>query len=1846
MTPSEEGGADPQERYNALIKPTDGDWITVHDKFKDMLAQPTLRTEQVLNSYFTAHERKLFMPVTEPLSVRTCQEDNAIRYRSLIAGRFRGCHPSLAMKFTMLYFGLPVEPILSELVENAKPDFDVDDWDELYDVEVRPPLHFLTAHDERNYGRDYMRGTEAHFSTIPVPASQMPERTATQELSLRGGGYDDEDLDMEDVRPPTSGRVSVNAGQRRQPAGSAVLDDDYEKDNLNELTYTGLGYPIRPTQASGFDVGHPLASSIRQSSGSRPNIIGPFGAAASRPTTRVRFKEQAVETSQGYGYVPLYGYQGQIMFKPNDLSTFEAASRKLLSLRRRDGCDLMLVEFDRVSKQARKTFHDNVPLTPDGALASRLVQQAKSNPNCAWFVLRQGESIPKEWEPPKTLFSSSLIKLSHLDDKGHENVSYCNVPSRTLYFDDSKPANSTHYPPKPWGANQYMLFLTTAQQVLTGVPDRPGAGHCEIVISADDERAGAYSMCWYGGIEIQPVLLDSMHPFFAKGKLCVVESHPLPKDSIVFYLPGGVINTVKELKDRECPRQASSEDPYPDALQKVDAMTKGLGMPRNISYRIWRGTDYFNPSVKNPSGDYEPVVWNPRNAEAQKQDQDQEVLSKFIVNAVDNRSEPCRFFVIQPFYERNNVCTIETPRENNGSAGFLTDSDTMETLKFKVQSLYRDDLKIQYDPQQDSILIAPIFKDGNFGKRNPVHFILRHDAADYELVMVRRLSVAQTMRITVLKNDDIDFVKCIAKEMDGKDQWGPRYGQVTPLRPELSLPTIVQPIDNQYFTAQKQLGEAIREMPKIPERHPRERSWQTQPSVYDNGIYHPSFPINAPPVESVMRTGGSRVPMITKNVLTVSEQHEMQETLWNTRCMVLDRISECPYQGCNYTHRMDEDRKLVRHLEENHTGQKCPWCDTRLFPFWSRKQKEAHYKSAHAGQLRKMLEHPQKPAPPPQTSHTSTAGKPRDASAPLTPPLSSFKIMERARLPAGPLPRPVPPPKASEKEADYRYCDRCGRDHTQLSGRVERERHDRVCVPLAEGGGLCKFCEACGDREWKTERDAKEFAPFDGYPHKCRGTVHRNKPHCTKCGLSLKEMTDDLIDIHRTYCAGYYGTIGCFCPYCQRHFVKDRTQDPIQDIKKHILECNERGPGKATPYEIYPETYWKDQDMPADPLYVGHAASAVLVRKQRRLNGPTRYLSFPLMWYEKSGPTPTHDPPSECKIPGCREPLFGLTPSEVLGHFETNHDGQPQKQCPLCHLSFKRPKDERDAGLGEWEDRKAQVSHMECHVYQLWDLLAAKGPPPPTTNREPFYAGHSLWDPDNERALDRRDKRCPHFDKCGAMVGFMNQKQWNRHMETAHAAEDFELRVPRDRTTDIRTVFDDRSRQRECEGKHPIAGQARPVSKPNEPEKMMTGASRRKLKTTVPALQPYDQSGGRGIEAGDEIPKSIRPRTVGPEGSRLGDIASRGSRPEGGRPHKQPETQATGHVRQGSGTAAKPRNPTEKPVKSTQKTEKQTGKARSKPALGQKPSSTTKPKIAAPAQSFDADDDMYCSRCFRKAPKRGSRAQIADGDPTRQEQIDAHSDPMRSCRIRPQEGRVKFKRDGEPILPSRVGWIRRDNLKFKDIRDAFVRDNPNLERTMCPTDSQWKRTYSRWMHDPNNENNEDVWGLPYRPRKDQDDDDSEEDDGEEDYVERDVEKRDEAEGEEIDEEEEDLEGEGGAGNEEEQEEQEGEDGSGDEAEGNPENRRRRKRKLFRGVQLHDPTYRDRGNEDSLSEEDPSELVPESGGEGDGNTGSGGGKRKRYATDLTGQEHADKKNKAQGRERKKAKMSEGGQGSKP
>lgn len=183
--------------------------------------------------------------------------------------------------------------------------------------------------------------------------------------------------------------------------------------------------------------------------------------------------------------------------------------------------------------------------------------------------------------------------------------------------------------------------------------------------------------------------------------------------------------------------------------------------------------------------------------------------------------------------------------------------------------------------------------------------------------------------------------------------------------------------------------------------------------------------------------------------------------------------------------------------------------------------------------------------------------------------------------------------------------------------------------------------------------------------------------------------------------------------------------------------------------------------------------------------------------------------------------------------------------------------------------------------------------------------------------------------------------------------------------------------------------------------------------------------------------------------------------------------------------------------------------------------------------------------------------------------------------------------------------------------------------TIYPTDNRFTDMRNLWTRDPNHPKNEENWGLRFRPRNEDDglrnyhpENDEAEDDDENEEEDEEVERRAGADGEDNDDEEEDD----------------------DDDQGGSGNRVKQKRKPYRGSLTHDPTYRDRGEEDDLSQTSDRELVSESGDDGAGAFGgSSGAKRKRETGESSGQGSKRGKAKTQERHTKKAKVGASSQG---
>lgn len=144
-----------EARVNLAIQPHDTEWKERIKHFEDLLASSHMTIQDIISATFTYYESQLLIPGDRP-SIKEVHTSNSARYHTLLQGRFSDIQPSLALKMTMLYFGLPIEPMTMPL-DNLLKGFDRREPEgPRYDVD--PPLHFLTAHNGRNWGKDYLRG--------------------------------------------------------------------------------------------------------------------------------------------------------------------------------------------------------------------------------------------------------------------------------------------------------------------------------------------------------------------------------------------------------------------------------------------------------------------------------------------------------------------------------------------------------------------------------------------------------------------------------------------------------------------------------------------------------------------------------------------------------------------------------------------------------------------------------------------------------------------------------------------------------------------------------------------------------------------------------------------------------------------------------------------------------------------------------------------------------------------------------------------------------------------------------------------------------------------------------------------------------------------------------------------------------------------------------------------------------------------------------------------------------------------------------------------------------------------------------------------------------------------------------------------------------------------------------------------------------------------------------------------------------------------------------------------------------------------------------------------------------
>lgn len=142
------------KRVDPIITPQDRNWRRMHYTFTE-LHKSDNTLQKILSDHFTYHEARMLL-ASDRTDIKSLQDANTERYNALLQGRFRGVKRDVVSKLTMMYFGLPIEPLKSPLEELVN-EFGLNE-SHVPMYNVQPPLHFLSAHQARNWGKDSLRG--------------------------------------------------------------------------------------------------------------------------------------------------------------------------------------------------------------------------------------------------------------------------------------------------------------------------------------------------------------------------------------------------------------------------------------------------------------------------------------------------------------------------------------------------------------------------------------------------------------------------------------------------------------------------------------------------------------------------------------------------------------------------------------------------------------------------------------------------------------------------------------------------------------------------------------------------------------------------------------------------------------------------------------------------------------------------------------------------------------------------------------------------------------------------------------------------------------------------------------------------------------------------------------------------------------------------------------------------------------------------------------------------------------------------------------------------------------------------------------------------------------------------------------------------------------------------------------------------------------------------------------------------------------------------------------------------------------------------------------------------------
>ncbi|KAF7556480.1 hypothetical protein G7046_g6299 [Stylonectria norvegica] len=1648
-------------RINPTITPRDESWRQTYQEFAKLLRSPKT-IEQILFENFTRHEARLFIPEDRE-DIKRLQDENTDQYYALLEDRFKDVKPSLALKLTMMYFGLPVEPMICPLDDLAMELESREPEGELYDVQ--PPLHFLTAHDRRNWGKDCLRGREAPNYPTPKPMQQEPT------LSLRGGGDETDDVpefDNPDDFPGSDEPMK--------------LGDPY----VYLYGYQGR-IPVVPQKWMSY------ATAVRQLLSLRPDSYAACRYTLSYFDVKSRNPITTVDDQ-----LPLTQHSPAVKL----LQTHFSRSHR--DLTDHEGCCAFFV----------KLAQDPVPFDwkpqPD-QLKTDLAKIAY------WFL----DDDP----PPKT---------------ADQPFSWTYVPFPKFAGDtfDIKNFASNQYNlhlraalgvviGMPRGSMQQAYFF------LEGTAGGQQLHDEHLVLGAREEREETWN-------DLHPLnkrarwQLKKKHfydPTWARSQLKF--QLVVPNYCAVGHV-GDVFNTLMQHEgawQQTCAhpdRWPPTGDPYPETAicsRDVfeDALTKDeYCKVQNI--RLLPGQGALGPDIDSRVESY---AINPeKGPDGFVPDDDAGMFIKDIYNAGKElyavaypEWKADTSFIYRSQHDPLAPDSVPLPPMQSGPRGSgrtfaqIIGSEMIDAFR---KLFPRTSKSEGYKTQTYVKLRAKeglVTHKGGLRKLNCPTIVVGPETTDEDWFRIRLSMVNREYVASLLPEDDESWRWRIPKS----NVWGPRYHPlIKPAKPGAPKSVAFQSMRNtagapknalpktpvtaefvrhsapSVFDRTRSRGPGLRDVEGIQpvaadmdeqlaglilppdEENERSRTWATQPSVFDGLDPHaawpsggsPEIPINAAPVERVFRTTSS-VPMVSLGLLTPTEQAELQRQFTEVRNIALSRIITCPFKDCRFSTRLDEQELFDKHAKEKHQSEKCNLCDEPLWRYWDQAEKDRHLREKHKEQLinalglsvpttetiesRRLARNPQdsskqakvvrlrltgrSPVLSTQAQATTvftsllpkspTIGMPKSPTIgmPKTPASGILKTPATDVLKTPMTPWPKTPslggPNTTPPASRYALLNSLEKRCHALLGPL-LTRHATKPIPKFEIYYLstlprdqCNFCDLCGRdrRKFRSdiEKEHHDLTCFPGVTFNVKSTF------CTDCGCHIWASQRDADDAsystqfpHKCSIDRSSEVFPEYCGACGVNWsVLKRSHR-----KQHELYCKGYG---SVPLKFCIHC--------GDGMADGKDQSGRLQNQKHMIDCYNKVWKRNSLIEHKVFVFPYRHTLPEAED-GTR------TPSAVnnLDDFELLDDEDPRplmgrktKLVDPPRLLTRTKRGWYDAiGIIKREPNMDRCPVLGCQAPDL----SGFGPAAIYDHLKTHSTRNDRWSCsycrlEYERAHGWRLSwpRVPPREEIVLHLDCHVYSLWSR--PGAEGYEGYIIRRQKKSTSVLQNLI---------------------------------------LPRAIPAEDESTKSIEKSIEVLNDDAIDVDADRDDGEDDYI-DVANESN---GNEDELEYDEDEAGHDEDEAGH---------------DEDEEEHDEDEDEPSRGRRAKSPDwVAKLGPSIPSFEPDDNMYCSKCLRKAPK------MRDLSPgrstmTRSQEMRYHTNPNHCCKIRNAPGSAKN-------LPNHSGWIPSEELprKLGDIKKNFLEKYPDYRRTLYPV--KRKDTYATlWRSDPNNETNKAWWDIPWPPYK-------------------------------------------------------------------------------------------------------------------------------------------------------------------